>query len=171
MRSILFVATCVMALVACVATVGAVEAASQGVYGLGCWGLWALVLVLIQLTPDRSLDGHDAVEVAFVAAAAEEANAALAVWPIWEGFVLPEGVTGEIIDDSPVGLVSDGIEIEATLLVARPVFGVVRLTDRQVKSNTQQRVLRAELARKDLSSAELFDLGVALMKARKGLLG
>lgn len=68
------------------------------------------------------------------------------------------------VEATSAGVSFDGIEAEAFILELPMVTSRVRLIDTQIK------VLRTELNRKDLSSNELFSLGVALMQAKKGLL-
>lgn len=137
--------------------------AAGGGYGM----IIALVLGLLgtALKPVNGPSKDDRLAASFILAAHEERQDALAAWPIWEGFVLPSLST----DESAVRLVSDGIEVCDELMIPRS-NGVARVTDRQAKSIAQQRAIKAELARKDLTNDQLFSLGCALIAAKKGLL-
>lgn len=141
---------------------GFVAASGQG-FGL----VIALVIGLlgVALKPSNGPSKDQAVEAAFLLAAHESHEEALAAWPVWEGFVLPSLST----DEPAVRCISDGIEVCDELLAVRST-GIARVTAKQAKAIMQQRAIKAELARKDLSSSELFTLGCALIAAKKGLL-
>ena len=137
--------------------------AASGGYGL----LIALIVGLtgIALKPVNGPSRDEQIEAAFLVAAYESEADAIAAWPIWEGFVLPECLTPE----SSVRFVSDGVEVCDELSVVRSTT-TASVTAKQAKAIQQQRAIKAELARKDLTSAELFELGCALIAAKKGLL-
>lgn len=159
-------------IIAVVATFGGGIAQAHAANGFiaanGGFGLLAALLIGllgIALKPANGPSKDQAVEAAFLLAAHESKEEALAAWPIWEGFVLPECLTPE----SSVLFVSDGVEVCDELMVVRSV-GVASVTAKQAKAIAQQRAIKAELARKNLDSNELFNLGLALIQAKKGLL-
>ena len=165
MRGILFALAALIALIALFAgidTVGAMDGAHINF----SWGWWAVALVFLVLTPPKHVQTRqEQIEMAFILAAQEEEDA-LEAWPVWEGYVPPElGALAE----PPVGLACEGVEVEAGLLAPRPTSGG-GLTAAQKLAIAQQRAITGELARKDLTSAEVFDLGLALIRAKKGLL-
>lgn len=165
MRGILFAAAAVLATAALIATVDAAQASMGEATPTG-WFLWGVAMLLAQLAPPRQLSREAEVEAAFFAAAAEEEAEALAAWPEWEGYVPPElGALAE----PPVGVACEGVEVEAGLLAPRPTSGG-GLTAAQKLAIAQQRAIAGELAGKDLTSTQLFELGLALIKAKKGLL-
>jgi hypothetical protein len=164
MRGILFVVAAVVALVAIFATMDAAQASMGEATPTG-WLFWGVAMLLAQLAPPRQLGKDVEIEAAFFAAAAAEEAEALAAWPEWEGYVPPElGALAE----PPVGVACEGVEVDAGLLAPRPTFGG-SLTAAQKLAIAQQRAIAGELARKDLTSAEVFDLGLALIRAKKGL--
>jgi hypothetical protein len=164
MRGILFVAALGFALAAAIVSANP-ALAGAGVLGPAPWGLWAIVLFLIHLAPERGPNREEQVEVAFLAAAHLEAQEALQAWPEWEGFVPPILST----DEPDVRFVSDGVEVCDELLRERS-SGIATLSGRQKLAIAQQRAIKAELARPDLTPEEMFNLGLALLAARKGLL-
>lgn len=149
---------------------GAAQAHAAGGFvqaGGGEGMLLALLLGLLgaAMKPVNGPSKDDQIAAAFILAAHEGREEALVAWPIWEGFVLPECLTPE----TSVHLTSDGIEICDELMVVRST-AIARVTPKQALAISQQRAIKAELARKDLSNAELFQLGCALIQAKKGLL-
>jgi hypothetical protein len=128
--------------------------------------LAALIGILgAALKPSSGPSKDQAIEAASLLAAYEEKAEVEASWPIWEGFVLPS----LSMDEPAVRFVSDGIEVCDEMLVVRST-SIARVTAKQAKAIAQQRAIKAELSHKDLSSSELFNLGLALIQAKKGLL-
>jgi hypothetical protein len=164
MRGILFALAGLVALVAILVSVNP-ALAGAGLLGPAPWALWGVALLLVQWAPERGPTKQEVVEASFLLAAREEEAEIEALWPAWEGFVLPSLST----DEPEVRLVSEGVELCDELLRERS-SRIASFSPRQRLAITQQRVIKAELSRKDLTNAEIFDLGVALLQARKGLL-
>lgn len=137
--------------------------AANGGFGLLLAALLGLLGVAIKPSNGPSKDQQ--IEAAFRLAAYEAEAEAIEAWPVWEGFVLPECLTPE----AGVRFVSDGVEVCDELLAVRST-AVARVTPKQAKAIQQQRAIKAELLREDLTSTQLFELGLALMAAKKGLL-
>lgn len=149
---------------------GAAQAVAAGGFvaaGGGYGMLIALLLGLVgaALKPVSGPSKDDRIAAAFILAAHEEREDALAAWPIWEGFVLPSLST----DESAVRLVSDGIELCDEMLAVRST-ATASVTAKQALAVAQQRAIKSALARKDLTNDQLFSLGLALVQAKKGLL-
>lgn len=173
MRNSISVVLVVISIVVAIASTfggGITEAHAAGGFVASGGGFGMIIALLIgllgaALKPVSGPSKDDRIAAAFILAAHEEREDALAAWPIWEGFVLPSLST----DESAVRLVSDGIEVCEELMVVRSTT-IATVTPKQAKSIAQQRAIRAELARKDLTSDQLFSLGLALVQAKKGLL-